>query len=110
MEAQERNILDKLLLLDGMDDTDSESDFGRIDCKPSAWISSSPSQKQIQPKPEQKSSDTGITALKECMNWVPVAPDFDKLLQIISLLNFRMDKNQSMKLCRTGNSTSFKAF
>lgn len=113
---QEARILNKLLLIEEMGgSSDSDSDYGRMDCKPSNWIPSSKSTSStINPykKPEtapKPCAGGAISSLKECTNWVPIAPDFDKLLNVIALLNFRMDRNQSMKLARNGNEATFKA-
>jgi len=41
-------------------------------------------------------------------NWIPIAPDFDLLLSVISGLNLRMDRNQSVKMCATSSGATFK--
>lgn len=116
---QETNILNKLLLIEEMGTSDSESEYGKVECKPNNWVSSSSTSNTTIPSksasnisthqtPVQPFS-TGINSLKECVNWVPIAPDFDKLLNVIALLNFRMDRNQSMQLSRVGNEATFKA-
>jgi len=105
VEGQEKKILEKLFLFDEIETTDSDSDFGSS-YKPANWNTT---RYTTGPAKSASPSPSAIGTLKECTNWIPVAPDFDKLINIISLMNIRMDRNQSMKLQKKGNTASFQA-
>lgn len=98
------------MLVGEISDTDSELDettgkgFDTFRCPSSTKLSAFSSNTK-RPLSSGSLSD-GLP--KSCHNWVPIAPDFDKLLQAVALLNYRMDRNQSMKLCTTNNGATFK--
>ncbi|CAL8121780.1 unnamed protein product [Orchesella dallaii] len=108
VNCQEKSILSKLMLIGEMSDSDSDCD-GR-DSK-DVDAGSSPSSTKLTSVAASKRSTTSIDSFpKACSNWIPIAPDFDKLLHAVALLNYRMDRNQSMKMCTSsnGNGATFK--
>lgn len=103
--------MSKLMLIGEL--SDSDSDYDDVALKRMDVFSSASSTKlSLSPGGKRTFSAVGSAELslpKSCCNWIPIAPDFDKLLQAVALLNYRMDRNQSMKLCTTSKGATFKA-
>lgn len=98
------------MLIGDLSDSDSDMDESNVkgvdalSCPSSTKIGTISSAS----RPMSSGSTDNFNLPKACCNWVPIAPDFDKLLQSVALLNYRMDRNQSMKLCTTNNGATFK--
>ncbi|ODM96237.1 UBX domain-containing protein 11 [Orchesella cincta] len=107
VNTQEKSILSKLMLIGEM--SDSDSDYEGRDQRDA---SSSPSNTKLTSMTTAKRpTATSLDSFpKACSNWIPIAPDFDKLLHAVALLNYRMDRNQSMKMCTSSNGNGFRSY
>lgn len=108
--SQEKNFLNKLILFGDASDSETDCDEPALRDAASSPSSTKLSSSGSKQSPYLYSQDTSTNDFlpKAYSNWVPIAPDFDKLIQSIAILNYRMDRNQSMKMCTTNNGATFK--
>lgn len=96
------------MLIGDLSDSDSDMDESNVKGVDALSCPSSTKIGMMSSASRPISAGSSDNLPKACCNWVPIAPDFDKLLQAVALLNYRMDRNQSMKLCTTNNGATFK--